>query len=278
MTRTDIHRPSAPEFDPMAYNCYGVFDNDPEWGGSRERLEAVNALRAQGFKVGHGSSRSCGHCGSRIRYAALMVREDVKQFIFVGEDCLEGRFEMEKAEFSELREQGRLNKEQATKAQRITEAVEAEPMLAWLTYPAFTNESNDFIADVAERFRREGRLSDNQIAAVKSALVKDTERRLAAQEREIVKAALLEQGVEAPTGKQLVEGEVVTLKTQESMYGTTYKMVVKTAAGWAVWVTVPVAISEVKKGQQVRFTATLERSDRDPLFAFGKRPTKAEIL
>jgi hypothetical protein len=57
-------------------------------------------------------------------------------------------------------------------------------------------------------------------------------------------------------------------------------MVVRTAAGWAVWATVPAGLPEhdVTVGAEVEFQATLEPSDRDPLFGFAKRPTRAKIF
>lgn len=58
---------------------------------------------------------------------------------------------------------------------------------------------------------------------------------------------------------------------------------------WKLWSTLPRAISDslrdadgqflplsALKGETVRFTAKIEKSDRDECFAFAKRPTKAE--
>lgn len=81
-----------------------------------------------------------------------------------------------------------------------------------------------------------------------------------------------------PTGRLVIEGVVLSKKSQESAYGTSWKMLVE-GDGWKVWGTVPESIFwEVEKGVRVRFTATVEASEDDEAFGFYKRPTKAEIV
>ena len=65
------------------------------------------------------------------------------------------------------------------------------------------------------------------------------------------------------------------------MFGSTLKMIVKTEAGWKLWVTVPNSImgtDEGLSGKHVTLTATVTPSDRDSKFAFGKRPSKASLV
>jgi hypothetical protein len=123
-------------------------------------------------------------------------------------------------------------------------------------------------------------LTDRQ-AAVLEASVDRHEKTL---ERQRQAAELQAAGVRCPEGRQDVRGHVVSLKWHTSQYGrrtsTVQKMVVRTAAGWAVWATVPAGLPEhdVTVGAEVEFQATLEPSDRDPLFGFAKRPTRAKIF
>ena len=132
--RTDIHRPSSPDFDPQAYDFYGVFDNhpDPMQAAAQGplRQQAVAALVERGLRFGAGSSSQCGHCGAHIRYAALMVREDVKEFIFVGEDCLDNRFDsLTKDEFQRLRKAAALNADRVRKSERVAKVYADNPGL-----------------------------------------------------------------------------------------------------------------------------------------------------
>jgi hypothetical protein len=284
--RSDIHRPSAPEFDPEAYQFYGVFDTRPEPGsyGMAEvaaRREAVDRLIERGFRFGAGSSGQCGHCGARIRYAALMVREDAKQFIFVGETCLDGRFEMTKAEFSAKRKAAALDSERI-KREKATAAFFAEhPEVAWLAEPETVEVLNDsFIEDLAFKAKRYGSLSTKQIAAAQVARERATKRAAEMVEREATKAALVAAGVKVPDeGRIQVAGKVLSAKWVENDFGGSVKLLVESDAGWKVWGTAPSSIAvEVEAGDRVEFMATVEPSSDDPLFGFYKRPTKAQIL
>jgi hypothetical protein len=106
-----------------------------------------------------------------------------------------------------------------------------------------------------------------------------------------------ETNVAAPEGRQTIRGTVVSVKEHRGDFGDTLKMTVKvtTDAGtWLCWGTVPSGLtartwspyqtdhagaltSEVAKGVEVEFTATLVRG-REPHFAFFKRPTNATII
>lgn len=289
MARTDIHRPSAPEFDPEAYECVGVFDLHTEEGDHKARMETVNRFLEAGYSfrgAPHGTSQ-CSHCGAHIRYAALMIHEATKTLLYVGEICLTGRFEaLTQAQFRQLRETARLNRERRTRDERITAFVAEHPEAQRIL--DYTGD-NTFVNDIAYKFRRYTEMSPRQLEAALKAIDRDAERAARTAEREAAAAKLVEQGVKAPTGKQTVEGVIVSVQEREGYMGgtTTWKMVVRTDEGWSVWSTVPAAIDvdwskgetmEDLKGRRIRFNATLEPSDRDPLFAFAKRPTKAVAL
>jgi hypothetical protein len=93
---------------------------------------------------------------------------------------------------------------------------------------------------------------------------------------EAVKVAEHEAAADVPVGRINVTGTVVSTKVQDSPYGSTFKMLVKSDAGWKVWGTVPSTI-DPKRGDVVSFTATVERSKDDPKFGFFKRPTGATV-
>ena len=292
-TRTDIHRPSSPDFDPEAYACWGVYDNYPDWPNPAERqdrAEQLKFLRNLGYQLGAGGSDQCGHCGARIRYAALMVHAAAKEYIWVGEICLWGRFEsLTKIEFQELRKAAQLNRHAMARQERIAQFFVDHPLLVWLSYaPVITNSKgyvNGFLCDLNHSLIKYGELSERQIATAERVIIENTERD--DKQVELDKAAaealveMLANGTKIPEGRVIIEGEVVHLKEQDGyMPNTTVtKMLVKSSEGWKVWGTVPDSIWDVEKGQRVRFTATVTPSrDNDPLFGIFKRPAKAEVL
>jgi hypothetical protein len=84
-----------------------------------------------------------------------------------------------------------------------------------------------------------------------------------------------------------VDGRVVAVRAIESeRWGTQYGMVVRLPNGTAVYSTVPRRLEEALgwepvealQGRRVRFTATFEPSERDPRFAFARRPRDAILL
>jgi len=282
--RTDIHRPSATEFNPESYDCAGVFDLHPEEGDGRNRQRVVNALVADGFRfASHQVSGQCGHCGAHIRYAALLTH-DSREMIWVGETCLDNRFEdMTQAGFRALREAAKLNRERATRTQRIEVLCAANPGLAEVTYAVQCAWVSGFVADVASRLMRDGNLSGRQIDSVIAAFRKDAEREQAHVVREAEDVARAAIASPAPSGRTEVIGTVYTTKVQDGDYGVQYKFGVQHEDGWRVWSTVPAAIvpsgalAELK-GRTVRFTATLAPRPEEPTFAFANRPTGGKLV
>lgn len=278
--RVDIHAPAATEFDPQKYNSVSVLDlKDPTMH------EAIKKLEDEGYVLGNGSRSQCGHCGTRIRYAALLKRTDVKEYIFVGEQCLDNRFKtnLTAQEFQRLRKEAALNRERVARVKRIDKLVDDHPHLAWLTYPEETKEwASGFTNSVGYQLRKNGRLTEAQINASKEALSRDVKRyeeRIAAEkakEEEKAKAA------PAPNQKNYTfQAQVLSTRmTPGYAYNSpdVKKMRVKHPDGWEAWMTVPAAISEVKVGDNIYLTADVTPSDKDPKFAFAKRPRKAIII
>lgn len=309
-TRTDIHAPSSPDFDPETYTCHGVFDLSPEWG-SPGRAQVVSRLVDAGyhFTSVHGI-RQCGHCGQGIRYAALMTHEPTKGMIYVGETCLSNRFEaLTKAQFQALREQARLNRERVSKREKISALLEAHPVLVWASY-AFnigeagveTEMSDEYtgspievrkpgtawiekvragweistLTDIWWKIERYADPSEKQIAFVESLVNKLSQKQAWQEEREAKAAALKASGVQAPEGRVQVTGTVVSTKWYDNNFGGSLKMLVALADGTKVWGTVPSSL-DVDKDDEVTFTATFERKADDPTFATYKRPSKASV-
>lgn len=276
-TRTDIHRPSSTDFDPQSYDFLGCVDFAPEYGDGGARVQAVDRLIAVGGRfAAHQEIARCGHCGTHIRYAALLLHTESHEAIWVGETCLDNRFELTKDEFQALRKAASLHRERTRKADRIAALVDAHPLLADLTYYQVTGQSgSSFVSDIADKLLRYGELSERQVAAVERALRREIEQR---DRRAAERAQQEATATPAPTGRTRVTGEIVSIRTQDGYWGTEIKVLVRDDRGFKVWTTLPAAIGDSDKGERVSFTATLKVPGDDQFFAIGSRPAQATVL
>ena len=161
-----------------------------------------------------------------------------------------------------------------------SENVDRYPKLAVMATPAF--KSGWEVSGLADELLKK---ADRYVLTPRQAEVLEgvVDRYQRHQERRQESAKLAAAGVRCPAGRQEIAGQVVSVKWHTTRFGrresTVQKMVVRTAAGWAVWATVPAGLpADMPVGTAVRFEATIEPSDRDVLFGFAKRPTKARIL
>jgi hypothetical protein len=289
-TRTDIHAPSAFAFDPEAYTLRGCFDMAPDFPAPemvKHRLAVIAELIENGYKFGAGSSRNCGHCGAHIRYAALMVREDVKEFIYVGETCLDNRFSVSKAEFDQMRKASAALRAAYKGTTKFIAFCDANQNVAYASYvDNFSDEDVramgigwecGVLSDMAWKAHKYGDLSVKQLAFMSSLFDKISLKAEKLVEREAVKATL----PPVVEGRYIIEGEVVSLKTES---GYTWnspdvtKVLVKLADGTKVYGTLPAAIDDAEKGDIVSFTATVTRSTKDHTFGIFKRPMQAHMM
>jgi hypothetical protein len=282
--RTDIHRPSAQEFDPQAYDLIGCFYAHSS--DSRQKLaEAVSVLEDNDLTIGHGHAEKCGHCGQNILYSALLVRDDsvAREYIFVGEQCLGNRFTLAKEEFQKLRKAAELGRSEKRASEKLAKFLDSTPFAKVLFENGSEVQRNAFLSDLRRKLVHYGDLSPRQVSAGQRALDGAVRFSEVQKKRAEEKAALAAAGVVAPEGRVEVEGEVVSIKWREGAFRAPgcYKIVVKTAAGWSCWVTPPKDFERYHasiKGEKVKFSATLVRSDSDKAFAFGKRPTGFESI
>ena len=295
MARNDAHSPTNLITEDYSY-LYAADTGGP-WAVQLDR-DFLRELTNFGPTDPHPTVNQCTHCGAHLRYVAFLRHDPTGYTITVGETCLENRFERATADFQRLRKQAELDRE----AHRIVNAynewlrtlprnaflllcsdadfevaaTEAKPEAAAYVRLYRTARADDFVADVRRRCRQYGSGSERQVAAV----VKVPQRIQARNDRDAAEAN--EVTVPVITGKVRVEGEVLTVKWQDSQYGGAYKMLVKVAtatptgpASYKVWGTVPSSCSSVRRGDTIRFTATFERSRDDEAFGFFKRPTQA---
>jgi len=159
------------------------------------------------------------------------------------------------------------------------------------TYSWTTTEKNSFLRAMAESIRMvveaKKPFTENMVAAVRKMMAAKASREAEAQAAPPVEA-----------GKQLVTGEILSVKQVDTQYGTTTKILVKDDRGFKVYGTLPKSINDEFfgawsliqhnqedasfwdsiKGQRIQFSATLEQSRDDKSFGFFSRPTKGVVL
>lgn len=276
-TRTDVHRPK--ELVTESYEYVAAFDtNAPMWAGSDWAKEIIHKVHQTNSERG---MNQCHHCGAHLRYVAVMEHTPTGDYIAIGETCLENRFERATKDFQALRKAAELDRAKQRIKNAIAAFVEANSDLAFMADKDYEH-TNSFVADVSRKLRQYGELSERQVAAVRKSIVRDAEyaARKAAEVPEVL--------VPVVEGKQVITGEVLTVKWQESFYGGSLKMLVKDDRGFKVWGTVPKSLdfhaydeaqsSVAAKGDKVSFTATVTKSDDDESFGFFSRPTKGTII
>src|SRR6266536_2458522 len=128
---------------------------------------------------------------------------------------------------------------------------------------------NPFLAELTRQLRRREPLSDRQaefyVRRVAEVARQDE------QEREARR-------VPAPEGTVTFTGMVATIRSHPGYMGRAeLKMLVIAEAAdshdeFRVWCTVPRPGEPFGEGDRITLTAELRRSERDPSFAFGKRP------
>ena len=276
-TANAIHQPR--NFVPSDYECVGGFDSQRDYRVStaeqqheRAMYDLLNQSNTSRWNESIGHGGQCDHCGAHLRYVAVLRHIPTGEHMVVGETCLSnrvGNYSHAEFRFSFIRTAAANARAHAARVAAQAEFVSQNPSIASLVDYSGTN---DFFTSLRDQLLRNGSLSERQVAAYERSLVRDAEREA---QRANEPAA-----TPAPSGKVTVTGEVLSTKYVESdfsRYGGTLKMLVRDDRGFKVWVTVPSAIT-VERGDRVTFTATLEVSDRDECFAFGKRPTKAQVI
>lgn len=287
MSRTDIHRPSAPEFDPENYQFVTCLDLNPEEGSTKYNREIISRYTSQGYRFANAGF-GCAHCGKNIRYAALMLHASTMEMLYIGEQCLTNRFEsMTKAEFKRLRENAKLNRERSTKKERLADFIAQNPVAQTLINFVDANSTGEksfgyygsgFLLSLYEQLMRNAQLSEKQLAAIEPAITRDNEQAARVKAQEEAKKVLLNAGVRAPEGRVTVTGKILGFKQwDDDVFGPQCKMIVQSNEGWKVYVTAPAGSGEANVGDEVTFSAALTPSQDDVLFAFGKRPTKFSI-
>jgi hypothetical protein len=304
MTRTDIHRPQT--FDPAQYEIIDWLDTKaPEFfpGMPLDMFErAMNDWRARitrhfpDYRTDGDNAglTTCSHCGAHFRWAAVVRHIPTGDLLTIGEQCADNRLTLpNRAEFAAKFIKDRAARERAAAEKAAVKAAFQAEYADVIEYLADIDieDGHPFLGDMKMLLNRKGALTENQAKAVRKFAARAA---MYAAQRAAEQAALANAPALAE-GRYLIEGEIATTKWQDSIYGGALKMLVKLDNGNKVWGTVPAALSDLTyaevdhatgkvtegidlKGQRVRFTAQVTRSNDDEHFGYFKRPTGATLV
>lgn len=285
--RTDPHRPGAIIPADYSYRCsYALATTVEGWPVPSWNIDLVVEIQAAARVAGQrifGAPGKCGSCGAVYTYGDLWQHGPSGDLLHVGHVCADKYTLMADRSAFELA----MDRRNAAAAREIASRDRAERREAFYAENPGLREAleldHPILQDLASKVGKWG-LSPKQIAlALKIA-------------DEVRNPKAAEVHVDAPEGKVTFRGQIVSVKHQESAYGTTIKATIKVqteAGSWLVWGTCPQAIIDqsheawrkalngaqahpdgvfaAMRGQEVEITATLRRG-RDSYFALMTRP------
>lgn len=231
----------------------------------------LQAMRDAGVPwAATGSTGKCTVCGAVYLYGDVWRHEPTGEHIHVGHQCADKYRLLVDRSAWELA----LDRAKHAAAVELTRTAKAAERAEFLSkhegLAADLEVDHPIVRDIASKFVQYCSLSEKQVALV---------RKLAHEVRNPVVRAE-EKHVAAPTGRVLVQGKIVSVKTVESEWGTTRKIVVKVETpegSWLCYGSLPSSICDAAKGDVAEFTATLSPG-RESHFAFASRPSKARIV
>lgn len=171
---------------------------------------------------------------------------------------------------------------------------------------------NYFLTDMARIVHIHGkRLTEGQASAAERVLAEHAARQVARAANEAARREREASAKPVPEGKVKISGEIVKIKCSEGyMADSVRTQAIVAADGYAVMITLPRVVDDYAmdkrraqlwegyerpsysgtdyegasirwtnalRGVKITFTATVERSRKDPSFGFGKRPTKVSF-
>jgi hypothetical protein len=241
--------------------------------------------RTGGKFANHEHGGTCHICGATALYICKFHHPKSNTYIVTGNDCAEKMGMGDARAFRVFREaisSEREHKAGKQKAARIL--AEAGLQAAWDLYigaegrdGVVQDKPTNIIFDVCSKLVKYGSISDKQIELLRKCMTW----RVEAAARVANRAAEDEAAADVPQtdGRTTFEGTVLTVKEpDEYAQFPTWKILVKHETGYKIWGSRPASISDVQRGDKVRFAATILRSDKDSKFGFFSRPSKAEII
>jgi hypothetical protein len=228
-------------------------------------------------------------------YVAIATHQASREYILIGETCLDNRFNATKAEWNALYARVVQARKDAKTLAAYLAFCEANPIVAYASYVDNIKAAPvvgatgpfgsiggkswalDKVRELHTSARNYGSLSVKQLTFLIKLMAElneaaDRMPELLA-ERDAAEAA--KAAIPALTeGRQVITGTVVGGKWVDNDFGSNWKITVLLENGQRVYGTCPKALRG-EKGDTVSFTATVALSKDDPTFGFYSRPVKA---
>lgn len=283
MARTDIHRPSViipSDYDYVAMECVKIEgDGDAAFIiAERERIQR-HMERTGGTYSHHAHGGNCHVCGAHAIYTALFHHKPTNVYVRTGTECAD-KMEWDSGEGEAFRQKVKHAMERrAGKEKARAILVSAGLSVAWDIYCATETSQHreeGIVADIVGKLVQYGSISEKQEAFLRKLV--DTIARRA--EIEAQRKAESEAAAPFPVTEDRVsiKGKVLSVREPRDYECFHTRILVQSDAGWKAWGSRPKALSGVRVGDVVEFSASVKPSDKDPKFGFFSRPTKAAVL
>jgi len=280
--RNDIHKPSViiPEnYEFVAFEYLGSNVDNVDIQIEREQIYE-HMKRTGGTYSHHAHGGNCHICGAWCIYSALFYHKITNMYIRTGLICAEKLDSLDTEKFRKSVLNAINAKAGINKAKAILELHELSP--AWdlfsAPYSADYRYEENTIRDIVYNIVKYGNLSERQIVFLRTLFDKIEKREADDLIKDAEYAAAEE--VSITDDRVHVEGEILTVRNDETNFGLVTKMLIKTAAGYKLWGTYPSALFDcnANRGDRVQFEARIKRSEKDAKFGFFSRPTKSSVL
>lgn len=277
MLRTDTHKPSAIQPEDYYFVAYDYIK--VEGLGDCQLLQHYRKMLQEhmgstgGTYSKHEHGGNCMVCGSvNAIYTSVFYHKKTNSYVRVGSECA-NKMEMGDAHnfryFRTMIQDALKRTKGLAKAKATLET--AGLTRVWELWLALDdaekrNWNENTLCDIVGNLIRYGSISEKQEKFLGSLAEKiDNAEVLMAAEAEAKKLL-----PDVPEGRVTVTGKVLSIKEQESDFGSVLKMLVESTDGWKVWSTAPVG--EFTTGDEIEYTVTITRAPNDSKFGYGKRP------
>lgn len=215
----------------------------------------------------------CDCCGQRLKYACEVVHKPTLQGFHVGRACA-SKIDSLRIYATRIEQASVAVAEKAACNARERSFRDLHPEVAEALDWCKTPTAPKLASSMLEKLRRYGDISEAQIQLLLKVHAEDLKRRSSA----------FASAKDLAGGRRVLEGRLLSLKNspEPGPYGGStdhWRSVIDLGNGIRLWGTCPQSLidSKVKVGDAVSLTATVNPSDKDPLFGFFSRPTKATI-